>query len=217
MKKLLGIFIVLFMTVLCLCACNIGGIGGIGGNGGVGGSGDTTCQHTAMSEWQIIKSATCTETGSKKRICLAANCDYVETESIPMADHTEVIDTGSAATCTEAGLTEGKHCSVCNTVIVAQTPTSALGHEYGAWINEIPATCKDKGTLGHYHCSECNGDFDAERNALESLVTPIAGHDFSEWTDAGLNIKRRECKECGYSEVKNEATDGDNIDDGGWV
>ena len=44
--------------------------------------------------------------------------------------HTEVIDAAVSATCTETGLTEGKHCSVCNEVIVAQQ-TVAAGHIYG--------------------------------------------------------------------------------------
>ena len=42
---------------------------------------------------------------------------------------TEVIDKAVAATCTKTGLTEGKHCSVCGTVIVAQQTVAAKGHK----------------------------------------------------------------------------------------
>ena len=42
----------------------------------------------------------------------------------------EVKDAAKAATCTETGLTEGVHCSRCNTVLKAQTETPALGHSY---------------------------------------------------------------------------------------
>ena len=44
--------------------------------------------------------------------------------------HIEEIDEGVDATCTESGLTEGKHCSECNEVIVAQEVIPALGHNY---------------------------------------------------------------------------------------
>ena len=39
--------------------------------------------------------------------------------------HTEVVDEAVAPTCTEAGKTEGKHCSVCKTVLVKQEEVGA--------------------------------------------------------------------------------------------
>ena len=50
--------------------------------------------------------------------------------NISCKEHNEVIDPGIKATCTKAGLTDGKHCSVCNKVTVAQTEVKALGHKY---------------------------------------------------------------------------------------
>ena len=45
-------------------------------------------------------------------------------------EHIEEVDAPVAPTCTKTGLTEGKHCSVCNEVLVAQQEVPATGHNY---------------------------------------------------------------------------------------
>ena len=122
-------------------------------------------------EGEITKAPTCTEAGVRTFSC--ANCDYSYTEAIEATGHkygeeatcttpqvcmvcsaelaaalghTEVIDSAVAATCTETGLTEGKHCSVCNTVLVAQTVVPALGHSYGDWEVIVQPTYTTEGT-----------------------------------------------------------------------
>ena len=79
------------------------------------------------------KAATCTE----PQLCSV--CEDVLT---PALGHTAVIDKAVAPTCTEPGLTEGKHCSVCSTVLVAQKPVAAAGHTPGPKPTaEKPQTC----------------------------------------------------------------------------
>ncbi len=62
--------------------------------------------------------------------------DWAETQTLTVADvdatgHTVVTDEAVAATCTETGLTEGSHCSVCQEVLVAQEVVAATGHSWG--------------------------------------------------------------------------------------
>ena len=45
-------------------------------------------------------------------------------------NHTVVTDEAKDATCTETGLTEGKHCSECGEVLVKQEETPIIDHEY---------------------------------------------------------------------------------------
>ena len=58
--------------------------------------------------------------------------------------HTEAVDAAVAATCTESGKTEGKHCSVCGEILVAQTEVAALGHTE-AVDAAVAATCTESG------------------------------------------------------------------------
>ena len=67
---------------------------------------------------------------------------YVDGEYI-VHSHTVVIDAAVAPDCTNTGLTEGKHCSVCNEVLVEQEVVNALGHDYDAFVTA--PTCEDKG------------------------------------------------------------------------
>ena len=75
------------------------------------------------------------------------NCDTTQT-----AAHTEKIDAAVEPTCTATGLTEGKHCSVCGAVIVAQTTVPAKAHDWGTqWISD------DSDKNHHWHkCNNCN-------------------------------------------------------------
>ena len=83
--------------------------------------------------------------------------------------HTEVIDEAVAATCTATGLTEGKHCSVCNEVLVKQEVVDALGHDKVSHDGQS-ATCLEKGWKAYETCSRC------DYTTYEEI--PATGHDY---------------------------------------
>ncbi|MGN0443690.1 MAG: cohesin domain-containing protein, partial [Acutalibacteraceae bacterium] len=60
--------------------------------------------------------ATCTADGTKTAKCDREDCDEADTvtDTGSKLGHTVVVDKAVSATCTKTGLTEGKHCSVCN-------------------------------------------------------------------------------------------------------
>ncbi len=110
--------------------------------------------HDFATEFTTDQAATCTEKGSQSKHC--SRCEEkTEVTEIAALGHTEVIDQAVAATCTEKGLTEGKHCSVCNAVLVEQTEIEALGHDYATeFTTDQAATCTEKGSKSK-HCSRC--------------------------------------------------------------
>ena len=89
--------------------------------------------------------------------------------TVPAKGHTEVVDNAIAATCTESGLTEGKHCSVCGEVLVAQQIVPAKGHTEVV-DNAVAATCTESGLTEGKHCSVCGDVLVAQQ------TIPANGH-----------------------------------------
>ena len=96
---------------------------------------------------------TCTENGCDIEIC--GTCGYNYSTNVIMAlGHVEMVDQAVSATCTQTGLTEGSHCSVCETVLVEQTETEMLGHNVVV-DSAVVATCTSTGLTEGAHCSDC--------------------------------------------------------------
>ena len=120
-------------------------------------------------------------------IAAFASCEF-PTPELPEApcthEGTEEILSGKAATCTEAGLTEGKKCSVCGTVIVAQEEIAALGHKEET-LPAKAATCTATGLTEGKKCSVCG-------TVTVAQTTIPAGHTWGE-VDANGNVPCTKC------------------------
>ena len=143
------------------------------------------CDH----EYELTENtATCTEAGTATYTCTKCGDSY--TEDVPAKGHTEVIDAAVDPTCTETGLTEGKHCSVCNEVLVAQTVVPAKGHTE-VIDAAVEPTCTKTGLTEGKHCSVCNEVLVAQ------TVVPAKGH--TEVIDAAVEPT---CTKTGLTEGK---------------
>lgn len=107
-------------------------------------------------EWgdkKQIREAGCVTTSEVQYTC--QNCNEVKTETTPAKGHTIVTDKGVTPTCTQSGLTEGKHCSVCNEVIRKQKKLAPKKH-HAVTDKAVEATCSKEGLTEGKHCSVCN-------------------------------------------------------------
>ncbi|MBP3413349.1 MAG: hypothetical protein J6K89_08845, partial [Oscillospiraceae bacterium] len=102
---------------------------------------------------EIINAPTCTATGLKRYTCTTCGYSY-NSDPIPSTGHTPVTDKGYAATCTTPGLSDGSHCSVCNTVLMEQTVIPAKGHTEVIVPGYAP-TCLNSGMSDGIICSVC--------------------------------------------------------------
>ena len=146
-----------------------------------------THTHSFSAETTTVLEATCTEKGKAERVCECGEKEIVEIDAL---GHAEVIDEATPPTCTEEGISEGKHCSRCNEVLLKQEPVAPTGHTE-AIDAAVEPTCTEEGLSEGKHCSVCK----------EILVKqePVAAKGHTEAIDAAVAPT---CTEEGLSEGK---------------
>lgn len=108
-------------------------------------------------------------------------------------------------TCKQTGMQAHYKCSVCNkyfdesknekTEAELTIPVNSNAHDFGAWIEEVPATCKDTGVKAHEDCNRCNRHFDESGNEITDLTIPTNdNHDWNAWVSNGNGTHTRTCK-----------------------
>lgn len=103
----------------------------------------------------------CTSVGGYDTVyyCTVCGAEVSRTHvSLDKMAHSVVEDKGYEATCTRDGLTDGSHCSVCQTVVVPQTVIPMKEHVYSEKIieNNIEPTCSSEGSYDCvYYCTSC--------------------------------------------------------------
>ncbi|MDO4379569.1 MAG: hypothetical protein Q4D20_01725 [Clostridia bacterium] len=117
--------------------------------------------------------ATCKAEGSYDSVVYCSVCkaelsrETVKTEKLA---HTEEVIPAVDATCTTTGLSEGKKCSVCGEILVAQNEVPMTGHTPSEAVKEnvIAATCETEGSYESVvECSVCGKELSRETVTVE--------------------------------------------------
>lgn len=118
----------------------------------------SSCEQLHRHTWT---DATCTA----PKTC--TKCGATEGEAL---GHTEEKVDGRAATCTDAGLTDGTKCKVCGLILQAQDEIPALGHDEVSY-DAKESTCAAGGWDAYVACSRCDYSTKVEKAPLDHSFT----------------------------------------------
>ena len=179
------------------------------GNPSESGDPSGTCEHV-YGEWVVTKEATCTEDGSREKVCTICGDKVTETINANGHQWNEAYTTDKEATCTEDG-SESHHCLVCDaidetTAVVIPAKGHAMTRTAG---ND--ATCTEDGNTEYWTCSRCNKLFSdasgTEETTLEATVIPAKGH---VWAENYTVDREATCAEVGSESIHCTVCDATN-------
>ena len=176
----------------------------------------TIINHTHTTTLVPEKPKTCTTDGNKEHYKCNVCGDLFEdagavkslTEEkvkIPAGHEYGDLVPKQEPTCKQTGMQAHYKCSVCNkyfdesktekTEAELTIPVNPNAHDFGAWIEEVPATCKDTGVKAHEDCNRCNRHFDESGNEITDLTIPTNdNHDWNARVSNGNGTHTRTCK-----------------------
>ncbi len=145
---------------------------------------------------EVIKEATCIETGIKIYACTNSECNAVKTEILLVEGHNKVNVYQVDPTCTTEGWTAYSYCADCKIELIAKKKIPALGHSFVP-DQAVEPTCTESGLTAGIHCAVCKEVIKEQTVILakghsvvtDKAVEPTCGTDG--WT-AGSH-----CETCG--------------------
>lgn len=176
----------------------------------------TIINHTHTTTLVPEKPKTCTTDGNKEHYKCNVCGDLFEdagavkslTEEkvkIPAGHEYGDLVPKQEPTCKQTGMQAHYKCSVCNkyfdesktekTEAELTIPVNPNAHDFGAWIEEVPATCVATGTKGHKDCNMCKKHYDESGNEITDLtISTNDNHDWNAWVSNGNGTHTRTCK-----------------------
>lgn len=175
----------LLATTLLALALGLVGCGSDdNGEGDNGGNQVEPCEKHTWGSYTTVKEATCTEPGSKERVCTVCGAKD-EAKEIPVANHKYAEYAGDAthvpvtANCGQEGKSF-KKCSVCNDIKEETTPRTA--HNFGDAAEQPTKTgCNTPTKIAS--CPDCNAvkvswkatDIDAAISSSDNTISATNG------------------------------------------
>lgn len=167
--------VILTICIICIPLCTVMSVLAI-----------TECEHR-WQELAVDKEASCSQEGRIINKC--EDCRGIDIIIVEKLPHVEVIDCAVKATCSGEGYTEGRHCSVCDEVIVPRKLIEKPAHRMERIV--VNADCATEG-YSKMECSECGYSF------RTNTVAPTENHRFVKNGTLGFRCIECDMTVCEY-------------------